>query len=105
VKGGDEAVGARAAPQVEDGLAGGDRGQVEVEAHPGKGVDGGGGDAVELRGRVAEPLGEEPPGLEVEVLVRLLGDLAVHVFDACLEVAGVESSGRRHGGAPHCSRV
>jgi hypothetical protein len=90
--GGEEAVGAGAAAEVDDRLPSGDRGEVEVVADPGEGVDRGCRDRVELVGGVAEPLGELAAGLEVKLVERLLGDLAVHVLDALLELPGVERS-------------
>ena len=55
--------------------------EVEVVADAGEGVDGFGRDAVEVGGAVAEPLGQRPAHLEVELAVRVLGDVAVHRLD------------------------
>src|SRR6266545_1130474 len=90
--GGEEAVGAGAAAEVDDRLTGLDCGEVEVVADAGEGVDRGRRDCVELVAGVAESLGELPAGLEVKLVERLLGDLAVHVLDALLELLGVERS-------------
>jgi hypothetical protein len=90
--GGEEAVGAGAAAEVDDRLPRGDRGEVEVVADAGEGVDRGRRDRVELAAGVPEALGELAARLEVELVERLLGDLAVHVLDALLELPGVERS-------------
>ena len=88
--GGEEAVHARAAAEVEDGLAGLDGGEVEEVADAGERVDGWGGDAVEVGGRVAQALGERAAGLEVEPALGLECDLLVHALDALLELGRVE---------------
>jgi len=49
-------------------LAWRDRGQVEEVADTGEGVGRGGASPVEVGGRVAEALGQLPPGLEVELV-------------------------------------
>ena len=64
--------------------------EVEVVAHAGEGVDRGSRDGVELGDGVAESDREWTAGLEVELLVRLLGDLAVHLFDPLFELMRVE---------------
>ena len=49
-----------------------------------------GGDASSQLGRVAEPLGERPAGLEVQVAAGIAGDDAVHGADACAQLRGVD---------------
>ena len=62
-----EQVGARSRAEVEDRMAGPQRGEIEVIADAGERRQGLGGDGVEQPGRVAELLGEVPPHLEVQV--------------------------------------
>src|ERR671922_1884523 len=103
---GKKGVHTRAAAQIDDGLAWLDPGEVEVVANAGKGVDRLGRDRVELDSRVAEPLGERAARLEVKLPERLLGDLAIHLLHAALEVAGVERRGlRAHGDLLALTRV
>ena len=90
---GEEAVGAGPAAEVEHGLTGGDRGEIEEVADAGERVDRRSGDPVEVGGRVAEPLRERPAGLEVELAVGLECDLFVHALDTLLELRGVELAG------------
>jgi hypothetical protein len=72
---GEEAVGARAAAEIEHRLAGRDRGEVEKVADAGERVDRRCRDPVKIGGRVAEPFGERPAGLEVELVLGLERDL------------------------------
>jgi hypothetical protein len=76
-----------------------ERGEVEEVADAGEGVDRGGGDPVELLGRVAQALGERAAGLEVKLTVGLARDFVVHLLDALLELGCVELGGA--GGAGH----
>src|SRR5262249_35013078 len=91
----EEAVHARAAAEVDDGLAGADRGEVEVVADARERFDGGGRERGELLARRAEALGEAAAAFEVELLLGCLRDLAVHVLDALLELLRVERAGGR----------
>src|SRR5262245_22933160 len=75
--GGEKAVGARTAAQVENRFAGLDCGQVEEVADTGEGLDRASRHRVELAGRVAEPFGQGATGFEVELAVRFAGYLLV----------------------------
>ena len=88
--GGEEAVHARSAPEIDHRLAGADLGEVEVVTDPGERVDRLGRDVVELRRLVAEPLRELATRLEVELPLRVLGDLAVHLLHPALQLLRVE---------------
>ena len=81
---GEEAVGARAAAEVEHRLTRLDRGEIEEIPDAGERVDRRGRDPVKLGGRVAEPFGERPARLEVEVVLGLQRDFLVHALDALL---------------------
>ena len=102
---GEEAVGARAAAEVEHRLAGADGREVEEVADAGEGVDRGRRDAVELVGWVAEPLGQRAAGLEVELALGLECDLLVHRLDALLELGRVEPGCRCRGAHAAVSSV
>ena len=87
--------------EVEHGLAGRDCREVEEVADAGERVDRRSRDAVEVRGVIAEALGQRPPGLEMELALGLECDLLVHAADALLELGRVESANfDRHGTAP-----
>ena len=91
--GGEQAVHAGAASQVEHNLAAADGGQVEEEADAGEGVDRADRDSVELARRVAQALGQCPSRLEVELLLRVNRHIAVDPSDPLLEVFDVKDSG------------
>jgi hypothetical protein len=63
---------------------------VEVVADAGERVDGFGRDAVEVRVPVAEPLRQRAAHLEMEVAVRVLGDVAVHRLYLSLEFGAID---------------
>jgi hypothetical protein len=66
-----EAVRARAAPEVEHRVVGLQGGQVEEVADASERVDRRRRNSVQIRGGVAEAFGEWPPGLEVELKIGL----------------------------------
>jgi hypothetical protein len=97
----EETVHAGAAAEVDDRLAGLDRSEVEVVADAGEGIDRRSWYRVELGDGVAESDRELTAGLEMELLVRLFGDLAIHLLHALLELLCVECCLRRtHLGPP-----
>src|SRR4051794_28052277 len=87
---GDEGVGAGAGAEVEDTIAGRQLGEVEHVADAGVGVHRFPRDRVEPFGRVAEPLGQRTPQLEVKLAVRVGGDGAVHLADMAADLVEVD---------------
>jgi hypothetical protein len=83
---GQEAVGARAAAEVEHRFTGRDRGEVEEVSDAAERVDRCARDLVKLGGRVAKAFCERPAGLEVELGLGLERYLPVHALDAILEL-------------------
>ena len=94
VRAGDESVHPGAGAEVDDRLARTELGEVEEVADPCERLDRRGGNLVEIRRWVAEPLGELTPHLEVEGAVRVFGHLAVHLLDLHLQLVGIERCGR-----------
>src|SRR5207237_193269 len=88
---GEEGVHAGTAAQVDDAFAGCDRGESEVVADSGKGLDGFGRYGVQFGSRVAEPFREDSSHLEVKLTVRRLGDRPVHDLDLVSELVNVDS--------------
>ena len=86
----EEAVHARAAAEVQHGLAGPQRGEVEEVADAGERVDRRSRDPVQVGGLVAQALGQRPPGLEVDLAVGLERDLLVHALHALFELDRVQ---------------
>jgi hypothetical protein len=78
---------------------------VEVVADAREGFDRLVWDGVEFGGRVAEPLGERATDPKVEVFVRFVGDFAVDLLDAPLEVPRVERPRLCGHLVPLCVRV
>jgi len=86
----DEAVRARAAPQVDDDFARLERCEMKEMPDAGERFDGFGRDPVEIAGRVAEPLRQCTPHLEMEGAARIRRDIAVHLFDLALQLAHID---------------
>jgi rhodanese-related sulfurtransferase len=97
--GGVEGVHPGPAAEVDHPLTGPEVSQVEEVAHPGEGLHGPGGHLREPVGVVPHAQRDRCTELEVELVLRPLGDVPIHVLDLGLELPGVHRDRHR----PHLS--
>jgi hypothetical protein len=84
-----EHVGTRPRAEIEHGLAGSERGEVEVMPHARERRHRLGRDRVQQLAGVSEVLGQAPPHLEVELRLLTARHPAIHVLDLRLQSLAV----------------